>query len=164
MLETEKIKLKLSTTNNLPLIIQIEKENSDFVDQYDLDRHKKVIADKNELHLSIFDKSDNSLVGYILLAGFSELNDSIEFRRIVISRKGSGFGRDAIKLTKDLCFKHYNMHRLWLDVFPENKRAIRLYEAQGFKKEGLLRDCLKRGKDYQSLWVMSILSSEFNSW
>ena len=161
MLETDKIKIELTLTKNLPLIVKIEKENSDFIGQYNLERHKKVINDVNEYHLSIFDKSDNYLVGHIILAGFSDPNDSIEFRRIVISRKGNGFGRDAIKLTKSLCFQHHNKHRLWLDVLSENERAIKLYESEGFLKEGLLRDSVKQGNIFKSVWIMSILSKDF---
>ncbi len=163
MLENDKIKIKLSTVENFPAIIQIEKENSDFVTQYNLERHKKVIEDKNELHLSIFDKLDNCLVGYIILAGYSSPNSSIEFRRIAISRKGHGFGRGAIQLMKELCFKQHQKNRLWLDVFSDNKRAINLYESKGFIKEGLLRDCVMQGDVFKSFWVMSILSHEFKS-
>lgn len=160
MLETDKITIHLSAEKDLPAVIKIEKENSEFVEQYDLDRHRKVISDPDELHLSIFSKADNQFVGYIILAGFSGLNESIEFRRIAISKKGLGYGRDALKLTKKLCFENQRKNRLWLDVFEENKRAIGLYESEGFVKEGLLRDCVKQGEKYKSLWIMSILSKE----
>lgn len=163
MFETDKIKIELTITENLPSIIQIEKDNSDFIGQYDLDRHKKIISDDNECHYSIFNKLDDSLVGHIILAGLLEPDESIEFRRIVVSEKGFGFGREAIKLTKDLCFNHYKKNRLWLDVLTDNQRAINLYESEGFIKERLLRDCIKQNDKFKSIWIMSISSDDFNA-
>ena len=163
MFETDKIKIELTITENLPSIIQIEKDNSDFISQYDMDRHKKVISDDNECHYSIFNKSDDSLLGHIILAGLLEPDDSIEFRRIVVSKKGFGYGREAIKLIKSLCFNHYRKHRLWLDVLTDNKRAINLYESEGFVKEKLIHDVIKQGNKFKSIWIMSKLSDDFNT-
>ena len=142
-------------------IIEMEKNNSEFVEQYDLARHRDVIRSENEKHFSVFENPQKELIGYVILAGLTEPNDSIEFRRIVISKKGQGLGRKTLKLIKRIAFEEYNAHRLWLDVFSDNDRAIRLYETEGFSKEGLLRDCIKQGNAYRSMWIMAILSNEY---
>lgn len=54
------------------------------------------------LHLSIEERSTNKLIGYVILAGITNPNHNIEFRRIVISDKGHGFGRETLKLVKKL--------------------------------------------------------------
>lgn len=156
------VRLEFTRPDNIKKIIQIESENSDFIGQYDYDRHKKVIDIDDEIHFSIFDNADNNLIGHIILAGLKNGNDSIEFRRIVISKKGKGFGKESVELIKKYCFTELKAHRIWLDVISDNNRAIGLYKSQGFKVEGLLRECIKQNDTYKSLNIMSILVSDFN--
>ena len=162
-LETDKIRLELTQFENLPKVVQIESENPEFIGQYDIDRHKAVIEDKDEMHLSIFDKSDNLMIGHIIIAGLENSNDSIEFRRIVISKKGKGFGKDAISLIKKYCFEDLRAHRVWLDVFDDNNRAVSLYQLQGFRIDGVLRDAVIRDGKYCSLLIMSLLKTDDQS-
>lgn len=162
-LETDKIKIELTRLVNIEKIIHIENDNSDFIGQYDYNGHKRVIDSDDEIHFSILDKADNSLIGHIILAGLKNKNDSIEFRRIVISKKGKGFGKDSISLIKKYCFENLKAHRIWLDVYSDNMRAIGLYKSQGFKNDGLLRECIKQDGKYRSLLIMSILATDNQS-
>ena len=116
ILESDKIRLELTRLDNISKIVQIELDNSEFIGQYNFDRHRSVIESDDEMHLSIFDKSNNSLIGHIILAGITNTNESIEFRRIVVSKKGKGFGKDSLNLIKKYCFDELNTHRIWLDV------------------------------------------------
>lgn len=163
ILETEKIIIELTQLDNIGKIIQIESENSDFIGQYDYDGHKRVIESDDEIHFSILDKVENNLIGHIILAGINNPHDSIEFRRIVVSKKGKGFGKESINLIKKYCFENLKAHRIWLDVFEDNKRAISLYISQGFRHDGLLRECIKQDKKYRSLLLMSILETDIQS-
>ena len=163
ILESDKIRLELTRLDNISKIIQIEEDNSEFIGQYNFERHQSVIESDDEMHLSIFDKSDNSLIGHIILAGLTNTNKSIEFRRIVVSKKGKGFGKDSIELIKKYCFEDLNAHRIWLDVFEANYNAIKLYKSQGFRIDGILRDSVKRDGKFYSLLLMSILISEVKS-
>lgn len=159
-MDTRNIIIKPTEIDDIEQIIVVEKLNSDFVGQYSFDRHKNVILDPNDLHLSIFDSFDNKLIGYAILSGLNDSNNSIEFRRIAISQKGLGFGREAIRIIKSICFNKYKAHRLWLDVYSDNFVAIKLYESEGFKREGLLRDCIKEQDFYRSMLIMSIIESD----
>lgn len=161
IMNTEKIIVKETAEENIDRIIEIERSNSEFIGQYDFEGHHNAIQDSDCRHLSIFDRSDDNLVGYIILFGLNDPNDAIEFRRIAISRKRLGFGKDAVQIVKTICFSELKKHRLHLSVFSDNSNAIKLYEALGFVKEGLIRDCIKSGDIYRSLWKMSMLDSEF---
>jgi mannose-6-phosphate isomerase-like protein (cupin superfamily) len=97
------------------------------------------------------------------LAGLQNSNHSVEFRRLVITDKGCGFGRAAVKLVKKLAFEKMQAHRLWLDVKTQNCRARRLYESEGFVVEGILRECLKSEAGFDSLVVMSMLRNEYRN-
>ena len=72
-------------------------------------------------------------------------------------------GREAIKLLKQFCFEKLKFHRLWLDVYDNNDRAIRLYESEGFVKEGVLRDCIKTGDGFRSQRIYSMLADEYKA-
>lgn len=161
-MNAERIVVEETTRDNIDKIIDIERSNSDFIGQYDFEQHEKVIADPDGLHLSVFDKADDELVGYVILLGLADPNDCIEFRRIAISRKGCGFGKDAVQVVKAICFSTFGKHRLHLSVFSDNIAAIRLYESLGFKNEGLIRDCIKAGDVYRSMYKMSMLDAEYD--
>jgi RimJ/RimL family protein N-acetyltransferase len=52
----------------------------------------------------------------------ADKNQSVEFRRIIVTEKNKGYGREALRLIKQLAFERLNAHRLWLDV-KESKRT-----------------------------------------
>jgi RimJ/RimL family protein N-acetyltransferase len=81
----------------------------------------------------------------------------------VITDKGKGYGRQALRLIKQLTFDHLLFHRLALDVKVHNARARSLYTCEGFVEEGILRDRLKSDQGYESLVLMSMLASEYST-
>jgi diamine N-acetyltransferase len=95
------------------------------------------------------------------LVGLKNESNVLELKRIVLAEKGQGYGRASIKLIKKLCFEKLGCHRLWLDVNDLNVRAKALYESEGFKLEGKLRECVKKDGKYISLFIMSILKHEY---
>ncbi|WP_303317583.1 GNAT family N-acetyltransferase [Flavivirga abyssicola] len=153
MLENESIKLLETKIENLAEIIEIEKKYSQFISQYSIAQHKEVITNKDEKHLSIFNTYDNALIGYVILAGLLNKNHTIEFRRIAILKRSMGYGSMTIKLIKAFCFKHYKAKKIWLDVFTDNEKAIRLYKREGFVKETEIKAPNEEGR---SVYMMSI--------
>lgn len=163
IIESKELKFCLTICEDLDKIIEIEndKENSRFVYQWTKDRHIEAIKDENWMHITIKDKNNENIVGYMLLDGIKSKHDTIELTRIVISDKGKGYGRQTIKIVKKLCFEKLACHRLWLDVYDYNTKAIKLYKSEGFIQEGLLRDCKKIDNKYYSMGVFSMLKEEF---
>jgi len=104
--------------------------------------------------------SDRQRVGFVLLAGLTNPHQNMEFRRIVVTAKGKGYGRAAVRAVKHFAFREHNAHRLWLDVKQHNTRARQLYESEAFVFEGVLRECLKTETGFDSLVVMSTLATE----
>lgn len=102
-------------------------------------------------------------VGYVILAGLAQPHDSIELMRITLAVKGKGYGRAILRQVKQWAFADRKANRLWLDVKETNERALHLYLSEGFRIEGKLRECLKTGDGYESLIVLSMLSSEYTS-
>ena len=162
----ENIIIGLSETlpENLNLICEIEKQrgNREFINPYDKKRHQQVIDSKDEEHLSIWNKDNKELIGFVILAGLANPNLSLELRRIVVQPKGKGYGRQCLQLVKQYSFQTIKFHRLWLDVFEDNQRAIHVYKSEGFKEEGKLRDAIKSDEGFRTLIILSILENEYD--
>ncbi len=73
---------------------------------------------------------------------------------------GKGYGTDAMNVLLRFAFHELNLHRINLNVFEYNPRAIHCYEKVGFKHEGRLRGCLNREGHHWDLVYMGILRSE----
>ncbi|CAN5163243.1 hypothetical protein BH18ACI2_BH18ACI2_29430 [soil metagenome] len=95
------------------------------------------------------------------MAGLADANQSLEFRRIVVTEKNKGFGKEALRLVKQMVFEELGAHRLWLDVKEYNTRAKHVYELEGFMVEGVLRECIRAESGFESLVVMSMLRGEY---
>ncbi|MBN1415745.1 MAG: GNAT family N-acetyltransferase [Bacteroidales bacterium] len=158
----ERIRLTNTILSDIDKIIEFENSNKQFVLQYPKDRHVSLLTDNDCLHLSIKRIDNDKIIGHVIIFGVSSQNKVLEFRRITINEKGIGFGREAIRLIKKLCFEKLGFHRLWLDVYDDNDIAIRLYESEGFIKEGTLRDNIITDNCYRSQRIYSMLENEYN--
>ncbi len=157
------IRLRPTQCEDLDFVLAAEQseENRAFVGQWTREQHAAALEDRDMAHFIVERTADERRVGYIILAGLHNVNQSIEFRRIVVTEKGQGYGRAALRLVKQLAFETLGAHRLWLDVKDHNQRAQGVYLAEGFVVEGTLRECLKAGERFESLIVMSMLRSEY---
>jgi RimJ/RimL family protein N-acetyltransferase len=76
---------------------------------------------------------------------------------------GRGYGTDATRTMLRFAFEELGLHRVELDVFEFNSRAIRCYEKVGFRREGTRRQALFRQGRYHDVHLMAILGEEFLS-
>lgn len=98
--------------------------------------------------------------------GFREVNvparSAVLF--IVIGEKefwGHGYGTDALKLLVEFLFFQWNFHRLSLDTWDGNIRAIKAYEKLGFQVEGRLRQARFVMGEYRDAILMGLLRDEY---
>lgn len=163
-IESDLMVLRNTKECDLDFVVKCEREpnNAQYVGQWTKEQHRNALVQEDILHLIVEDKTAKKNVGYIIIAGLTNSNRNIEFRRFVISSKGRGLGRESLKLIKKIAFEELKAHRLWLDVREKNERAQNLYKSEGFIEEGILRECILREGVYESLILMSILESEYN--
>lgn len=76
---------------------------------------------------------------------------------------GRGYGRDALETFLDWAFRMMGFRRLKLQTLATNERALRLYEACGFQREGLLREDEYVDGAYRDIVVMGLLRSEWEA-
>ena len=158
----KQIKFVNTTISDIDQIIDFETINGKFVNHYTREKHIELLSDKDCGHIAIRRIDNDQLVGHMIIFGLNSFDKVLEFRRVTINEKGHGFGKEAVKLLKELCFTELKYHRLWLDVFDDNERAIHIYESEGFTLEGVLRDNYKTETGYRSQRIYSILEHEFD--
>lgn len=76
---------------------------------------------------------------------------------------GKGYGSEAMTMLLDYAFRELNLHRLSLQVFSFNHKAIKLYEHIGFLHEGSSRQSLYRNGAWHDILHMGILQEEYMS-
>jgi RimJ/RimL family protein N-acetyltransferase len=157
--------LRNTQEDDLDFVVDSERQpdNAQYVDQWTKEQHRNSLFQEDILHLIVEEKATNEPVGYVIIGGLTNPNQNIEFRRVVISKKGKGLGKETLKLVKKVAFEQLNAHRLWLDVRHKNQRAQNLYKSEGFIEEGILRECVLYNENYESLIVMSILKNEYTN-
>ena len=74
---------------------------------------------------------------------------------------GKGYGTDAMQVMLRYAFTELNLHRVSLNVFEYNTRAIRSYAKTGFREEGRARDFLHRDGRRWDLIYMGLLREEW---
>jgi diamine N-acetyltransferase len=72
-----------------------------------------------------------------------------------------GLGRDVLQTLLRFGFEQLNLHRIGLQVFAGNERAIHLYETVGFQHEGRWRQAEYRHGRYHDMLWMSVLRHEW---
>jgi diamine N-acetyltransferase len=157
------VRLRPTAEDDLDFVLATEREeeNVPFVGQWPRHHHREVLSNDDVAHLVVETAADGRRVGYLILTGLAGADRSVKLQRITIAEKGNGFGREALRLVKELVFGHFGAHRLWLDVRDSNERARRLYESEGFVFEGTLRESSRVGDQIVRLHVLSILEHEY---
>ncbi|MDQ0192321.1 GNAT family N-acetyltransferase [Paenibacillus wynnii] len=164
MIHSESLQLRKTTEEDLEFVLAAEQaqHNCAFIGQWSKEEHRAALHDLDMLHLIIIDAL-GELTGYVIVTGLLDPNFAVCIKRIVIESKGLGYGKLTLRLLSDWIFQNTATHRLWLDVKDHNERARHVYEGAGFIFEGMLRDCVKVEKGFESLLIMSILRTEYLS-
>jgi L-phenylalanine/L-methionine N-acetyltransferase len=68
--------------------------------------------------------------------------------------QGRGIGRELLETLLHVADNFLGLIRVELEVFPDNERAIRLYESCGFEHEGRKRKAIWRHGEHQDVLVM----------
>ena len=162
MIETKRLIIIDATEEDIETIINLEnhKDNRDFVWSGTYEEHKAEIEDKNHLIFVFRQKEDNLIVGFALIR-LDFKSEIFELRRIAISNKGIGYGKEVMNALLKYAFEEMNINRFWLDVYPDNAIGIKLYEGLGMHRDGVLRQNYKSKRGYLDQIIYSMLKSEY---
>jgi diamine N-acetyltransferase len=161
--QSNKLILRKTKNSDLEFVLQVEKENTPFIDSWTRDQHTHTIESPDMEHMIMECVSTGSMVGYIIITDLNNIHGSYYLKRITVNEKRKGFGKEALRMLKMWCFNHLQAHRLYLDVKEFNENAQKLYKSEGFTIEGIARECRIERDQYMSLVSMSILKQEYQN-
>lgn len=162
MIGTKRLEIIEATDDYIDKIIEMEShpDNKDFIWMGTFEEHQSEIRDKSHILWIFRTKEDARIVGYAL-ARLDRESDIFELRRIVITNKGLGYGKESISAIIKYAFEEFKANRFWLDTYPDNSVGISLYEKIGLKKEGTLRHNYKSSRGYEDQIIYSMLKDEY---
>lgn len=161
-IETRRLWIEEAGEEHTEEIIALEShpENRDYLWIGTEEEHRCEIADPNHLLLIFKEKDGEKIIGYALVR-LDFKSHIFELRRIAISAKGRGYGRESMEALIRYAFEETETNRFWLDVYPDNEVGIILYEKLGMHRDGVLRQNYKADRGYLDQIIYSILRSEY---
>jgi len=145
--------------DSYPSVLFSEKVNEKWLDD-------SLLNERNDNFLfGIRLLSDDRLVGAIGLGGI-DWNNRSSYVGIGIGEQvdwGKGYGTDAMRLVLGYAFRELNLHRISLNVFEYNPRAVASYLKAGFMEEGRERGYLNRAGRRWDVIYMGILRTEWEN-
>ena len=118
---------------------------------------------EDRLDLAITEPKGGRYLGELSIYSVSPENETAGYRIALsaIEFTGKGLGREATQLVMRYAFEEIGLHRLWLQVYAFNMRAIAVYRSCGFYVEGRLRESLRwEGRRHDAL-LMAVLRDGF---
>ena len=107
-------------------------------------------------------EAEGRAIGCVNLTNIHPINRSAEFSIMIGVPEfwSKGYGKAATIAMLDHGFRDLNLNRIHLYVLTGNARAVKMYEAVGFRSEGRLRQAVFKNGEFHDELVMSMLRSE----
>lgn len=162
MLGTNRLYIIDAKENHIEEIMEMErhKDNTNFVWKGTYEDHMAEIESSDFLLLVIKERDTHETVGFALNY-LDKKSEKFELRRVVISKKGMGYGKEVMTALFKLAFEELKMNRFWLDVYTDNIIGIMLYEKMGMHKDGVLRQNYKSERGFLDQIIYSMLKDEY---
>jgi RimJ/RimL family protein N-acetyltransferase len=103
-------------------------------------------------------------IGMVGLMGLDMRNRRCEFGPIFVgnrSYRGRGAALDSELLALNYAFGHLGMHKVFAHVTESNAEVVPFHAKAGFRLEHTLREHIFRNGQFESVYLMSVLESEF---
>jgi hypothetical protein len=133
MLPNQELLIHDTKREELARICEMERgEARSFIIPYSLDHHQVEFTKPEVVYKSIW-RADQH-IGFFILILESDAR-SVEFRRIVVTEPGCGYGKKVVRMVDGICRDELGRVRVWLDVFETNEasatciRAVRLSQV-----------------------------------
>jgi RimJ/RimL family protein N-acetyltransferase len=99
---------------------------------------EKLYKDPAEVAVGIVVKDGDVLIGAAGLHAIDPVHRHAVFGILIgeIEQQNRGYGTEATRLIARYGFEVLNLHRISLEVFADNPRAIKVYERSGYALEG----------------------------
>ena len=132
-------------------------------DEEDWFNHQR--GDKDSRVFAILTRGEGRLIGNCGLNRIDWTNRHAIFGIFIGDKNywGKGYGTDSTRTLLRFAFEEANLHRVELQVFSFNPRAVRVYEKAGFRLEGTRQQALYREGVWHDMHIMAILRDEWDA-
>ncbi|WP_299117200.1 GNAT family N-acetyltransferase [uncultured Winogradskyella sp.] len=120
-----------------------------------LENAQQDIFEAKQLRLAICTNDDNT-IGLIDVFDFNVKNKRAGIGILIQdeSDRYKGYGREALKLLSDYCFKTLHLHQVYANISEHNKASLKLFEGNGFKIIGLKKDWSFDGNGFLNEYIL----------
>lgn len=122
---------------------------------------ESMLVRRSDLVIFVIENETGTPIGTCQLVNINWAHRSAELQiRIAPGAQGRGLGTLAVTKLCDFGFRDLGLHRINLNVWATNHRAIRVYEKAGFQREGLLRQAALVDGRFEDVVVMGLVNIE----
>lgn len=166
-LKGEHIDLRALEPEDLDFVYEIENDTSFWelsdtqspysrflIKQY-LENAQQDIFEAKQLRLAVCDKNNNT-IGLIDVFDFNFKNKRAGIGILIKSESDrfKGYGKEALELLVDYCFKTLHLHQVYANISESNLPSLNLFEGNGFKKIGLKKDWSFDGHQFSNEYIL----------
>lgn len=123
--------------------------------------HKEKYEEGKMLNLAITDRTNNYLIGAIGLSIKKEYDIGELGYWIGKPYWNKGYCTEAAEVILDYGFKKMHLNRIYATHLKKNPASGKVMKKIGMKKEGILRQHVKKWGEYEDLVYYGLLKSEF---
>jgi RimJ/RimL family protein N-acetyltransferase len=136
------IRLRRSAPADLDFVLALEHhpDQKPYIGQWTREQHLETMARSDREHWIIESAEDATPQGYLISYDARDAGYGIYIKRIAITKKSKGVGREALREFLAHAFGDCHAGSVWLAVRRHNARAQRAYAAVGFVERPLSAD------------------------
>lgn len=156
-LEPEDIDFVYEIENNTSLwqLSDTQAPYSRFLIKQYLENAQQDIFEAKQLRLAICN-IENDTIGLIDVFDFNIKNMRAGIGILIQNEANryQGYGKEALELLTDYCFKTLHLHQVYANISEDNLASLKLFEGNGFKKIGLKKDWSFDGHQYSNEYIL----------
>ena len=123
----------------------------------------QILMDKTKINFSIVDVETDKLIGMTGLLNITPVHGHAQLY-ITIGEKeywGKKLADEVISAVLEYGFIEVNLRKIYLYTIPSNERGRKVYERNGFVKEGVLKEHYFCVGAYQDLCVHAVMKEKW---
>lgn len=124
----------------------------------------KARRSEDQAYHMILRYTNDTPVGFIRFIYIDRASGNVWLRVMIGDKKawGKGYARDAMEIYLKWLFDVIGIHRVTLECYSTNKRAVEFYRRLGFKKEGVLRQAVLIDGMYHDIFSFGLLREDMH--
>ncbi|WP_179335578.1 GNAT family N-acetyltransferase [Winogradskyella costae] len=129
------------------------------IKQY-LENAQQDIFEAKQLRLAICNTND-STIGLIDVFEFDIKNKRAGIGILIEDEENRyrGYGKEALSLLVDYCFKTLHLHQIYANISESNSTSLKLFNSNGFEIIGLKKDWNFDGEKYTNEYILQRINA-----